>query len=78
MRLPVKLVTESLGLAAIKTGGRLSLGPPDGGMMLAQPEVPMIKMVLMKTMIREKYSEMLFFITASVQCKHSSNYLWKW
>ncbi len=77
MRLPVKLVIESAGLAAIKTGGRLSLGPPEGGTILAQPEAPIIRIVLMKTMMRDKYREMRFIITACVQCKHNSNYLLK-
>jgi hypothetical protein len=31
------LVAESLGKATINFGGKLSLGPPPGGMILAQP-----------------------------------------
>jgi hypothetical protein len=32
---------ESAGVALTSTGGRLSLGPPEGGTMLAQP-VPVL------------------------------------
>jgi hypothetical protein len=37
IRLPLKLTAESWGLADNNTGGMLSLGPPEGGTMLAQP-----------------------------------------
>ena len=56
MRLPVKLVEESFGVAAIKTGGRLSLGPPLGGIILAQPEPLMIRIALIKIIKRKKYT----------------------
>ena len=75
MRLPVKLVQESLGVASLKTGGRLSLGPPPGGIILAQPELVMMKVTLIKMIKREKYAEMLVFITVAVRCKLNSNYL---
>ncbi len=75
MRLPVKLVAESLGVASIKTGGRLSLGPPPGGIILAQPELVMIKITPIKMIKREKDAEMFIFITVAVHCKLNSNYL---
>ena len=36
-RLPAKLRVESGGVTLISTGGSESLGPPEGGTMLAQP-----------------------------------------
>ena len=38
--LPLNWVVESFGTADIKTGGRESLGPPVGGIILAQPDRP--------------------------------------
>ena len=40
MRLDRVFVAESRGIAWIKIGGSVSLGPPVGGMMLAQPTPP--------------------------------------
>ena len=37
---PVKLSAESFGFALSKRGGKESLGPPCGGMILAHPESP--------------------------------------
>jgi hypothetical protein len=36
MRLSLKFLVESLGVMPVMTGGKESLGPPAGGMMLAQ------------------------------------------
>jgi hypothetical protein len=58
--LPVKLILESVGVASMRIGGRVSLGPPVGGIILAQPEEPIIKIVLKKTRIRERYREAFF------------------
>ena len=44
-------VAESLGVADTGTGGKLSLGPPPGGTILAQPlplNNPMNKLLIMK------------------------------
>ena len=38
--LPEKFIEESPGTALTSFGGIESLGPPDGGMILAQPEPP--------------------------------------
>jgi len=40
--LPVKLVASNFGLAVMSTGGKLSLGPPVGEPIWAQP-VPAIE-----------------------------------
>ena len=43
------ILVESPGVAFNKTGGRESLGPPDGGMILAQPG-PLITLIVMTNM----------------------------
>jgi hypothetical protein len=45
IRLPLKLIEESLGVALTRAGGRESLGPPEGGIILAQPGAQMILMM---------------------------------
>jgi hypothetical protein len=44
---PLKFIVESFGTALTKTGGKESLGPPVGGIILAQPELikPVIKLI---------------------------------
>lgn len=49
---PLKLTVESLGTAEIKTGGMVSLGPPDGGMMLAHPVGMLIQNALTSKITR--------------------------
>ena len=44
--LPVKFLVESPGLAFCNCGGRESLGPPCGGITLAQPG-PLITLIIM-------------------------------
>ena len=63
IRLPLKFVAESFGLAATKTGGMLSLGPPPGGIILAQPERLVITIALKRNIEREKKPATFIFIT---------------
>lgn len=72
MRLPVKLVDESLGADSINTGGRLSLGPPVGGIMLAQPVELEMNIIAIKNIERESRLVLVFFITVTVLCKLTS------
>src|ERR1700752_706706 len=63
---PGKRVVESGGLACTSRGGRLSLGPPAGGMILAQPlttRAPMTKEAI------KRYATSLFMnlTTANLQ-----------
>jgi hypothetical protein len=44
IRFPLKFRVESGGLASTSTGGKLSAGPPEGGMILAQPG-PLIELI---------------------------------
>ena len=52
IRLLLKLSDESLGVAFSRTGGKLSRGPPVGGIMFAQPGAVMNR--LYKTAIIKK------------------------
>lgn len=62
MRLDRVFVAESRGMAWIKIGGSVSLGPPVGGMMLAQPTAPRPKIIYVATQSREKLREKDLFI----------------
>ena len=62
MRLDKVFVAESRGIAWIKIGGRVSLGPPVGGMMLAQPTVPRPKIINDATHSSDKLRENNLFI----------------
>jgi hypothetical protein len=62
MRLPVKFKAESLGSASTSTGGSESLGPPPGGIILAQPVVAKTTVALTSKINQLKYIEEAFFI----------------
>ncbi len=57
----LKLIVESFGAALTSTGGNESLGPPVGGIMLAQPG-PVIMLIKMMQMIMNMYKQESFFI----------------
>lgn len=52
MRSPLKFTVESGGVAFNKTGGNVSLGPPEGGIILAQPVGTLIQNALTTIKIR--------------------------
>ena len=52
--MPLKFVLFNLGNAITRRGGMLSLGPPVGDPICAQPE-PMIALVVISVMNRRKY-----------------------
>jgi len=58
------LSVESFGLASINTGGKESIGPPVGGMILAQ-EYPM-KLIMPMQRDKETIPKILFIAA----CKH--------
>jgi hypothetical protein len=62
MRLPVKPVIESLGTDITKTGGSESLGPPPGGIILAQPALAIAITVIIKILNPYRNDEKNFFI----------------
>jgi hypothetical protein len=64
------LVAESIGLSAIKIGGIESLGPPLGGMILAQPG-PLIKIIVRLMKDKTAKNEKVFFINENDRCKHN-------
>jgi len=58
----VKLVIESLGIALTNTGGSESLGPPPGGIILAQPALAIVITVIIKILKPYINDEKDFFI----------------
>lgn len=71
MRLPVKFLDESGGRTAASSGGSESLGPPIGGIILAQP-VPLSMPATAIKAINNKKRKLLCFmlLCKNSGCKH--------
>ena len=58
------------GTADISTGGKVSFGPPDGGKMLAQPELPIELMMMIESITNTNILSAIFiFLSGKIICK---------
>ena len=66
--LPVKFFVESEGVALISCGGSESLGPPDGGIILAHPEVLKIAMITVSATRKNAMINFALMQYANIAC----------
>src|SRR5438067_13118210 len=57
MRFARKFVAESFGVAETSRGGMVSLGPPDGGIILAQPVCKVVQKITTDKTIKKPSKE---------------------
>jgi hypothetical protein len=62
---------ESLGEALTNTGGKLSLGPPPGGTILAQPAIFIIMVGMQRIRMIAGNNRFMYSATSITKCKHN-------